>query len=306
MRRRDVLLGVAVAVAWGLNFVAIGQGLHDLPPLLFVGLRYSFAAVPLVFLVRPPDVSRGKVVQLGLLGGVGQFGLLFLGVSAGMPAGLSSVVLQAQMPFTVLLGVVLLHERPGRRQLVGLGTAVCGLVLVGAYRGAAVPLVAVALVVAAGACWAGANAVAGAARSTRPFSLLVHASAVSAPVMLGLSLVFEGPRRDLEALQGMDREAFLSLAYVVVIATVAGYGAWYWLLARYDSSAVSAFPLLAPVAALSSAWVLLDEAVPVGQLVGAGLAVGGVAVAVAGSGRQPRSAAGPSTPRVTALVGVEP
>lgn len=280
MTRRDALLGVVIALAWGLNFVAIGQGLHDLPPLLFVGVRYLFAAVPLVFLVKAPDVHGRTVVSLGLLGGVGQFGFLFLGVAAGMPAGMSSVILQAQMPFTVLLGVVLLQERPGRRQLAGLGAAVVGLALVAFWRGAGVPLTAVLLVVAAGACWAGANIVARGARSARPFSLLVHSSAVAAPVMLLLSLVFEGPGRDVDALQGLSLRALLSLAYVVVVATVAGYGAWFWLLNRYDSSVVAAFPLLAPVAALGSSWLVLGETVTPLQLVGTALVIAGVAVAV--------------------------
>lgn len=290
-----MLLGVAIAVAWGLNFVAIGQGLHDLPPLLFVGLRYLFAALPLVFFVRAPDVPRGTVVLLGLLGGVGQFGLLFLGVAAGMPAGLSSVVLQAQMPFTVLLGIVLLHERPDRRQLAGLATAVLGLAVVALHRGQGVPLAAVLLVLGGGACWAGANVVARSARSARPFSLLVHSSAVAAPCMLTLSVLVEGPRRDLAALSTIGPTAALSLAYVVVVATVAGYGAWYWLLSRYPSSSVAVFPLLAPVAALSSAWLVLGETVPTVQLIGAGIAVAGVALAVAGSSRTST----PSLPAVT-------
>lgn len=288
MTPRHALLGVAIAVAWGLNFVAIGQGLHDLPPLLFVGLRYLFASVPLVFLAKSPDVGVATVVWLGLLGCVGQFGLLFLGIAAGLPAGMSSVILQAQMPFTVLLGVVLLGERPTRRQIAGLGAAVIGLTLVAFWRSAGVSLTAVLLVVGGGACWAGANVVARHARCARPFSLLVHSSAVAAPIMLALSLVVEGPRRDVEALQALSWQALLSLAYVVVVATVAGYGAWYWLMNRYDSSLVAAFPLLAPVIALGASRLLLDEAVTLLQLAGTAVVITGVSVAVWPSTRTTR------------------
>ncbi len=280
MALRDALIGTTVAIAWGLNFVAIGAGLEDLPPMLFVALRFLLAAFPAVAFVGHPGVGRRSVVALGLLAGVGQFGLLFLGVSAGMPSGLSSVVVQAQMPFTVLLAVVLLRERPRALQVVGLAVAVAGLAVIAVHRGHDVPAGAVALVVAGGASWAGANVLARALSAERPFALLVHSSLVSGGCMLVLSLAFEGPERDLEALRSIGPQAALSLAYIVVVATLAGYGAWYWLLGRYPSSTVSGFPLLAPVAGLSSTWWLLGEAVSGWQLTGSALVIGGVALAI--------------------------
>jgi O-acetylserine/cysteine efflux transporter len=288
MTLRDALIGTAVALSWGLNFVAIGAGLHDLPPMLFVALRFLLAALPVLPFVARPGVGVRTVVALGLLAGVGQFGFLFLGVAAGMPSGLSSVVVQAQMPFTVVLAVLLLHERPNLAQVLGLGVALGGLGVIAVHRGDTVPLGAVALVVAGGASWAGANVLARSVRAAHPFSLLVHSSLVSGGCMLALSLALEGPTADLEAVRDMGLRSVVSLGYIVVVATLAGYGAWYWLLARYDSSTVSGFPLLAPVAALSSTWLLLDERVTSWQLAGSALVVGGVAIAIR-SARSPRT-----------------
>lgn len=281
------MIGVLVATAWGLNFVAIGEGLDDLPPLFFVALRFLLASVPVVLFVPRPDVRPRVVVMLGLFAGVGQFGLLFLGIAAGMPSGMSSVVLQAQMPFTVLLGALLLGERPSARQLGGLAAAVAGLVVIAAYRGPDVPVAALLLVVAGGASWAAANVTARSARSARPFSLLVHSSLVAGVCLLALSMLAEGPQRDLAALREIGPRAVASLVYIAGVATLAGYGAWYWLLGRYESSTVSAFPLLAPVAALSSTWLVLGEAVSPPQLAGSLVVVGGVAVAL-WSSRAPR------------------
>jgi O-acetylserine/cysteine efflux transporter len=296
MSLRDATVGTVVALAWGLNFVAIGLGLHDLPPMLYVALRFLLAALPVLPFVARPGVGVRVVVALGLLAGVGQFGLVFLGIAAGMPSGLSSVVVQSQMPFTVGLAVLLLRERPRSVQVVGLGVATAGLVVIAVHRGEEVPLIAVALVVAGGASWAGANVLARSVRSARPFSLLVHSSLVSGICMLVLSLLVEGPSADLAAVRGMGVKAGLSLAYVVVVATLLGYGAWYWLLARYDSATVSGFPLLAPVAALSSTWWLLGESVSPWQAVGSVLVVGGVAVSIYASGRRTAEPVTP-TPR---------
>ena len=51
MSRRDMLLAATVASLWGFNFVVIDWGMHGVPPLLFVAIR--FAVVSLAALVVP-------------------------------------------------------------------------------------------------------------------------------------------------------------------------------------------------------------------------------------------------------------
>ena len=52
MPLRHILLALALATVLGLSFVAIRWGVDEVAPLLLTALRYSFAAVPLVFFVR--------------------------------------------------------------------------------------------------------------------------------------------------------------------------------------------------------------------------------------------------------------
>jgi O-acetylserine/cysteine efflux transporter len=73
-----------------------------------------------------------------------------------------------------------------------------------------------------------------------------------------------------------------SIVYVVVLATFVGFGAWYWLLARYPSSLVAPFSLLVPVSGLSSAWLLLGETPTWTQIVGSTVAIAGVGLVVLG------------------------
>ncbi|MGB6052571.1 MAG: EamA family transporter, partial [Rhodococcus sp. (in: high G+C Gram-positive bacteria)] len=56
MNTRDRLLGLTVAVLWGLNFLAIRVGLDHFPPFFFAGLRFLVIAVPVLLFVRRPDV----------------------------------------------------------------------------------------------------------------------------------------------------------------------------------------------------------------------------------------------------------
>ena len=144
MPRRHVLLALAVAVVWGVNFVVIHVGLDHFPPLLFAALRFCLVALALPFVPRP-GVPVRYVVAVGVFLSAGQFGLLFLGIDKGMPAGLASLVLQLQAAFTVGLAVLLLKERPRPAQLAGGALALAGIGIIAAGRASAVPLGALAL-----------------------------------------------------------------------------------------------------------------------------------------------------------------
>ena len=70
---------------------------------------------------------------------LGQFGLLYLALEADMPPGLASLVLQAQVLFTVVIASLTLGERPTRRQLLAVLVGAVGLVVVAFGRSAATP-----------------------------------------------------------------------------------------------------------------------------------------------------------------------
>ena len=115
-----ILLALLVTLIWGLNFVVIKVGLGDFPPLLFCALRFALAALPLLVLRGPMPAPFGRILLIGVLLGVVKFGLLFVGMAQGMPAGLSSLVLQSQVFFTILIAALWLGERPSPRGLFGL------------------------------------------------------------------------------------------------------------------------------------------------------------------------------------------
>src|SRR3954447_25827842 len=158
VKPRDIVLTVAVMAIWGVNFVAIETGLEHFPPLLFNALRFTLAAFPAVFLVGRPQVPWRWIVAVGLILGVTKFSLLFAGMAAGMPAGLSSLVLQSQAVFTVLFAVLLLRERPGRRRIAGLVVAALGIGVVAVRLGGdGLPAGAFGLVLGAAVAWGLSN-----------------------------------------------------------------------------------------------------------------------------------------------------
>jgi O-acetylserine/cysteine efflux transporter len=107
-----------------------------------------------------------------------------------------------------------------------------------------------------------------------------------------LSLATEGAHSDLHALTHVSLTAISSLTFVVLGATFVGFGLWYRLLSRYDSSIVAPYAILVPVVGLASAWVLTGERPSVGELAGSGIALAGVVMVT--FAWRPRSLRGPT------------
>ncbi|PUA80353.1 EamA family transporter [Nocardioides currus] len=280
MTTRDSLLAALVATIWGFNFVVIDWGMADVPPLLFVALRFAVVVVPAVLLVPRPDAPWRSILAVGAFMSLGQFGFLYVAMSAGMPPGLAALVLQAQVVFTIAIAAGVLREVPTRAQAVGVAVGVVGLAIVGVGRGGHVPLVALVLCLLAALSWGIGNVVARAARVPGGLGLTVWSAIVVPVPLLALSLVVDGPSAVTGALAGFGWQAGVSTLYTAVLASLVGYGIFNSLLARWPSSAVVPWVLLAPVVAMASAWALLGQRPNAAEAGGGVLLLVGVLVAL--------------------------
>ncbi|UCM86616.1 EamA family transporter [Streptomyces marincola] len=291
MRPVHLLLAVLVAAVWGVNFVVIEVGLEHCPPLLFSALRFLVAAVPAVFLLPRPDVAWRWIVGVGLALGVAKFGLLFVGMEAGMPAGLSSLVLQSQAVFTLLIAMAVLGERPGGRRVAGMAVAAAGVTVAAVDEGLSGPVLGFALVIAAAAFWGVSNVLTRRAAPASALGFMVWVSLVPIVPLALLSVLVEGPQANVDALRGLGWSGLGAVAYVAWGATLFGFGAWGYLLRRYDASRVAPFSLLVPVFGMSAAALLLGEQVSAARWPAALLLIGGVALATLPGRRRPAEAA---------------
>lgn len=284
----DLALTLAVVTVWGFTFVPIKVALVELPPFALAALRFAFAALPAVLLVRRPAMPWKGVIAYGLAIGVFQFGLLFLGMRLGMPAGLSSIVIQLQAFFTIGLAVAFAGDRLHRWNALGALVATAGIVVLGLHEaslGEHATLAGFAAVIAAAFAWGVGNVIAkraGADHDVDAFALVVWSSLVP-PLPLALaSYAFEGGDAVVHAIAGASWLAWACIGFMAWGATLFAYAAWNRLLHRYPTPLVSPFSLLIPVSALASAALLLDERLVAAQALGAGLVLAGLAVNVAG------------------------
>jgi O-acetylserine/cysteine efflux transporter len=282
MSPKDLLLALVVVVAWGVNFVVIKVGLHGVPPMLLGALRFILAAVPAVFFVKRPQVPWHWLLAYGATISFGQFAFLFSAMYVGMPAGLASLVLQAQAFFTLIFAVLFLHERFRAQNVMGLLTAAGGLAVIGMQGGHAMTLAGFILTLCAAVLWALGNIVTKKVGKVDLVGLVVWASLIPPLPFLVLSYWFEGPQRIAAALSGIGALSILAVVYLAFIATLLGYGLWSQLLSRYPASQVAPFSLLVPIVGLASASIFLDEHLSAAQVVGAVLVMSGLAVNVSG------------------------
>ncbi|WP_182883191.1 EamA family transporter [Microbispora sp. H10949] len=275
MRPRHLALAVALAAVWGCNFVVMQTGLKHYPPLTYAALRFLLAAFPAVLVAGGPRVPWRWVLATGASLGVAQYGLLLLGMRAGMPAGLTSLVIQVQAVFTALFATALLGERLGRRRVTGTVVAFAGLGLIAAgvvAESGAIPFGAFLLCVASAAGWGLGNVATRRAAPPDSLRFMVWVSAVSAPPLLALALLTEGP----SSLGSFTVEGVGAVLYTALLSTLGGFAVWGWLLTRYDASLVAPYGLLVPVFGLASAALFTGEpvsplTVAAGALILAGL-----------------------------------
>jgi O-acetylserine/cysteine efflux transporter len=294
MPRRHIFLALSVAALWGVNFVAIDYALESFQPLLLAALRFTLVAFPAVFFLPRPPIPWRYVVAVGVFLNVCQFGLLFVSIHVGMPAGLASLVMQLNAVFTVALAVAFLGERPGSRQLAGALIAFLGIVLIATDRsGSHVPVGALLLCVAAAASWGVGNVVMRVAQAPNAVALMVW-SALAAPIpLLGLSLGFEGPSAIADDLAHASAKSIGGLFFVVIVASLFGFGSWAWLMRHHPASKVAPFSLLVPVFGIAAAWLALGEQPGSLEVAGAAVVIVGLGM-VSASLRLPRRSAVPA------------
>ena len=242
MTRKDGLLALLVVVVWGLNFVVIKMGLHNMPPLMLAGLRFLLVAFPALLFVARPKIPLKLLLGYGLTISFGQFAF-FCAIKFGMPAGPASLVLQVQAFFTIILGAFVFGERLQGKQLAGISLAVFGvLVLIeGSLNGQHVALLGFMLTPAAGLSWACGNIFNKLImqHEARPavLSLVVWSALIPIVPFMAASFILEGPQAMLKSPVEIDLTTILSLIYPAFVASIIGYGIWGSLLGRYETGA---------------------------------------------------------------------
>ncbi|MCT6698633.1 EamA family transporter [Rheinheimera sp. 4Y26] len=321
MSLKDKFLALCVVVVWGLNFVVIKIGVEQMPPLLLAGLRFVLVAFPVIFFVKRPQVPLRWLIAYGMTISFGQFAFLFFAIKLGMPVGLASVMLQAQVFFTILLGVLLLSEKLYWYHIAGMAVTVLGMVILATagmpgdaiqaelahgqlalgqntsgqvaldQNSAGITLTTLIVILAAALSWGLGNiSNKMIMRDHQPavMSLVVWSALVPIAPFFVCSWLFDGTAVMTASLVNIQLPTVLALCYLAYIATFVGYGIWGYLLSRYETWRVTPLSLLVPVVGIFSGALILGERLAPQQMLGALVIIIGLLVNVFGGTLQQR------------------
>ncbi|MGI4811892.1 MAG: EamA family transporter [Janthinobacterium lividum] len=279
MRTRDLLAGILVAVIWGSNFSVIEIGLGQLDPFVLTALRFTFCALPLIFfLKKPANVGLKVIAAYGLLFGVGLWWVVNMAMYLGLPAGISSLVLQFSAFFTIILSAAIFKERISAGQTLGMGSALLGLLLLLRFRDEGSTLVGLALVLLGALSWSICNLIIKHNKPSDMISFIVWSSAFSAPALFLMTYLVEGSKPFTGIFDNMGIAAICSVLFQAYITTIFGYMVWNNLIKKYSAAKVAPLSLLVPVSGLLTSHWLFHEPIDIPVCAAICLILTGIAI----------------------------
>lgn len=282
MPPRHIILAICFAILVGLGFPAVKIGMTEAPPLFLTAMRFTLSAIPAVFFVRKPNVTWAALIAYGLFIGVMQFGLLNSAIYVGFPSGLSSLVMQMQVFFTILLAFFVMHERPTPWQILGALIAFCGIAVIGSGRVQGAGLLGFFMLLAAALSWAFGNLVVKSLKGVNMFGFTVWTGLISPIPLLILSYFIEGPSA-WNALLSFRPNFVFSVIYMAFGATLTGFGILNWLISRHPAAQVMPFALLIPIVGFLSGVIFFHETLHATEILGGGLIFLGLCLNVFGN-----------------------
>jgi O-acetylserine/cysteine efflux transporter len=277
MKPADFALLFAVCLMWALNLVVtrwtVTEG--DVPPLFFAMLRVGLLAVVLApfLLPAPRQIGMMFLIAMGMAGI--HFGLLFMGLAlAG--AGVAGVIGQLMVPFTTVLSMVFLGERIGVYRALGIVLSFSGVMIIVLDPEGFSLTIGLVYLTAAALIGAIANILMKRIEPMPAMRLQAWIGLFSVLPLLAMSLVAESDHA--AAYLAGDWRVFAATAFAVLGVSIFAHGNFYSLLKRYDVTLLSPLTLMTPVLSVVLGVLLLGEPVTPRLVVGAAIAIVGVAI----------------------------
>lgn len=267
---------LAIIVTWGVNNAAGKLATEVMPPLLVGALRFTIATLCLFPFIRPPFPDWRSLALIVVVGGAIQYGLLYVAYSLAQDVSPVTVANQLWIPLTTLFAFLLLKERLSKAALGGMVIAFVGVGWMMLDAHALQDWRAILVGIAAGAAWALTTVVARRTTSIPPLKMQGLLAAGTLPMLAFGSAVFE--HGQVEAIRQVTPLVWISLLWAGIVSSVLATTLLFWLVQRREAGRVTPYLLATPVVTILIGWGFMGDVLTPQILVGAAVAMGGVAV----------------------------
>jgi O-acetylserine/cysteine efflux transporter len=262
---------------WGLGFVFAKGAINHFPPILLMAFRFSLTALVLVWFTPLPVRKFFQLFKIAIVAAAIQYSLTFTGVK-GLEAGLASIIVQLEVPFLVILGALLLREKPGYKKWIGIAISFVGVAIMSQQDELSGSFISIALVLSGCFAWALGQVMIRKLKDVSGMQVTAWIAVFAAPQLFFMSAIFENGQ--LEAIKTANPLVWWTVLYLGLIMTCLGYYFWNTLIRHHDVSKVAPFLLLLPVFSVLGGNVFLGEAITLEKFYGGATILLGIGVIV--------------------------
>ncbi len=272
-------MALLVAASWGVNAPIVKMTLQEMPLFFFCTIRSAILSLLLLACYKTV-YSYKAIISFSFLHGL-KISFLYGSVFIGLSAGLSTVILQTQSIFAVLLAVIFFRERIFANQIIGLLISFCGVALISrealslaSYLGFAYALLSA--VAAGGAIITLRNYKK--VSITQGLAFVGWFNLFSIIPFLIISLIFEGLHPWQSFFEIITKARVLILLLLGALTVIFAYVFLALVLARNETIKVSGYLLLTPVFGLLASYTCLSEECTSLAIIGTGIIIAGLAM----------------------------
>ncbi len=258
MTIKDTLIASLVPIFLGFGFVIAKPAMEDFPPILLMGLRFTFAASILIWWFPIPKRYLLKIFIASLIANTIQYSVTYSGLNL-IDASAAVLLVQTEVPFGVLFAYFMLKEKPSIRSLIGIFIAFIGVYVLTGSPNLENKFLGIFLTILGSGIWAlGQVLVKPLSKKLNPLALVAWLALFSGPILILLSNILDG--NSIGYIKSAGTNSWLIALYLGFFMQPITYGCFYYVLK--NNPLYKVLPIVTmgiPLTGLLAAILLLNE-----------------------------------------------
>jgi len=255
---KDTLIASLVPIFLGFGFVIAKPAMEHFPPILLMGLRFTFAASILIWWFPIPRGYLKQIFIASLIANTLQYSVTYTGLNL-IDASAAVLLVQTEVPFGVLFAYFMLKEKPTLRSLIGITIAFVGVYILTGSPNLEGKFLGIFLTILGSAIWAlGQVLVKPLSKEIAPLTLVAWLAIFSGPILIFLSAILDG--NTINYIKSANFNSWAIAFYLGFFMQPVTYGCFYYVLK--NNPLYKVLPIVTmgiPLTGLLAAILLLGE-----------------------------------------------
>ena len=228
MNLKDTFIASLVPIFLGFGFVIAKPAFESFPPILLMGIRFTFAASLLIWWFPIPKGYLKKIFFASLIANTLQYSITYTGLNY-IDASAAVLLVQTEVPFGVIFAYFMLREKPTIRALIGIAVAFVGVYILTGSPNLDGKFFGITLTIIGSAIWSlGQVIVKPLSKEINPLALVAWLALFSGPLLITLSSIIDGDT--IKYLSEAKFDHWMIAFYIGFIMQPVTYGCFYYVL----------------------------------------------------------------------------